>query len=148
MCCKRSLREGIDDGDAVSSIVGEMLMLTLVVILIGLVSVNAQSILPPPREPSVTVKMGYDDVSTTLTIYHKGGDPVEVDDLKIVVSKGDNQYTYCKDGSCTSTFTTDPGGIEIFDLGSSVSADLSPIDPPFAVKVATSRSVLFTGEVR
>ena len=122
-------------------------MLAAVVVILALVSVNAQSVLPPAREPTVTVKM--DCSNNVLSLYHKGGDSIGKDDLKIMVSKEENLCTFCDTGDCTRSFEIDPGN-NLFDLGSTISCDLSSlgISPPFTVKLATPRTVLFTGEVR
>jgi FlaG/FlaF family flagellin (archaellin) len=138
--------------DAVSAVVGEMLMLTVVVIIMALVSVNAQSVLPPGREPTVTVKMDSAKDLTgklvSLDLYHKGGDAVDKEDLKVVISTKNDQFTFS-----ANKFTLKSENSEIFDLGSEISVDdeslnlLSADSGGYTVKLATSRTVLFTGVI-
>jgi archaeal type IV pilus assembly protein PilA len=75
----------IQKDDAVSEIVGEMLMLTMVLIILAVFSSSLSNYLPPPRDPSVTIKMSYNDTAKIAILYHKGGDPIKTTDLTIIV---------------------------------------------------------------
>ncbi|OPX69475.1 MAG: hypothetical protein A4E37_00466 [Methanoregulaceae archaeon PtaB.Bin056] len=141
MCYRSKFRGKTDDGEAVSSIVGEMLMLALVVIVIGLVSINAQSLLPPPREPSVTVLIEKNGPGS-VTFHHKGGDAIEAGDLKVLIN-GTENATFLLNG----VEFTDPH--VLFDLGDRIEAGKpgGALSSGESIRLATSRAVLYAGVV-
>jgi FlaG/FlaF family flagellin (archaellin) len=133
--------------DAVSEIVGEMLLLTIVLVLLALFSTSLSNYLPPPRDPSVTIKMSPID-SGTVTLYHKGGDAIKKADLVVIVGDkkliGENN-----DFRITSEQITDP---LLFDLGDSVTLGVTTKVPQVnqgdEITIATTRAVLFKGTAR
>ncbi|OPX72341.1 MAG: hypothetical protein A4E38_00648 [Methanoregulaceae archaeon PtaB.Bin108] len=137
MCCKGRR----DRDDAVSSVVGEMLLIAAVVVIIAAISINAQSILPPPRDPSVTIMMK--NTTDTVLLYHKGGDAVKAGELRVVI-----------DGVENSSFSLNgesiPDPDRLFDLGDHINAtkkDGSLLSSGESVRLVTSRSVLFSGVI-
>ena len=125
--------------EAVSEVVGEMLMISLVLLLVGVFAVSLGNFLPTERAPTVTVMM----VNTTdnVTLYHKGGDWVRAADLEVVVSNHTSTQRYR-----SSKFILSPEK-QVFDLGSSITVNWT-VAGDETVHLVTPRAVLFTGEVR
>lgn len=125
--------------EAVSEVVGEMLMISLVLLLVGVFAVSLGNFLPTERAPTVTVMM----VNTTdnVTLYHKGGDWVRAADLEVVVSNTTATQRYR-----SSKFILSPEK-QVFDLGSSITVNWT-VAGDETVRLVTPRAVLFTGEVR
>jgi archaeal type IV pilus assembly protein PilA len=132
----------------VSEVVGEMLMIGLVVILIAVFSTTISSFLPAERYPSVTITLT-NETPDTITLWHHGGDWVKNSDLRIIVSNStahateitfrlnDNQHQFLPVPQKTT-----------FDLGSNITiawgSDLAGNE---TVKLATSRAVIFSGQL-
>lgn len=81
--------------DALSSVVSEMLLLALVLILIPSVTITLMNQLPGDRVPTVNIKMAFDGDSVIL--YHKGGDYLLWDDMKVIVQNSDAILEYHKE---------------------------------------------------
>lgn len=132
---------------AVSEIVGEMLMLTIVLILLAVFSSSLSNYLPPPRDPSVTIMMqnGADDIS----LYHKGGDWIKSTDLQVIVETEGNQiYRYqLDDPNITVISSLNIQNTATFDLGDRIKVDTNSIGSPRTIKLATTRVVLFSGRL-
>jgi FlaG/FlaF family flagellin (archaellin) len=133
--------------DAVSELVGEMLMLTVVLILLAVFSATLSDFLPPPRDPSVTIMM---QNGTNISLYHKGGDWIKSTDLQVIVETDENQVYHYRLGDPNSPITvysslTIPND-GIFDLGDRVDINKALITGnPRTIKLASSRVVLFSG---
>ena len=81
-------------GTAVSEVVGEMLMIGIVLILVSVFSASLPNYLPSERSPTVTIMMS-NDTGGNITLWHKGGDWVKTDVLRVIVSdttSTDNLY--------------------------------------------------------
>jgi FlaG/FlaF family flagellin (archaellin) len=132
--------------EAVSEIVGEMLMLTIVLILLAVFSSSLSNYLPPPREPSVTIKMSYDAYTQNVTLYHKGGDPIKTSELTVIIQ---NSSTLSRVNSKNGGFTiinykgeSNPG---IFDLGDKI--NVTGVASDSRISVATGRAVIYNMQV-
>lgn len=153
----------IQHDEAVSSVVGEMIMIALVVILVALFATSAFSLIPGGREASVDVVMKNATGSTpapddtTVIFWHKGGDWVEDKDLTVVVIGKDgsrNEYDFKNAAFCLYDPTGD-SETKAFDLGGYLVIDLVKIDPlaPRSlregdiVRLVTPKNVIFSGEV-
>lgn len=126
---------------AVSEIVGEMLMLTIVLVLVAVFAANAGNLLPPPRDSTVTIlpeSSGSNPIN--ITLYHKGGDWVRKSDLTVIVS-WDNHVTRFR----SDEFILEPEKAT-FDLGSEITVTGIPSDHA-KVSLVTPRKVIFSGEV-
>lgn len=136
MCCEKR------NGDyGLSSVVGEMLMLAAVVVILAIVSVNAQALLPPPRDPVVTVLVR--NTTDNVTFYHKGGDAVRVGELAVVVGKVRITHT-----SPSFLLNGDPVAdpADLFDLGDAITITRTPGENE-PVRLATARAVLWSGVI-
>jgi FlaG/FlaF family flagellin (archaellin) len=127
-----------DNCEAVSELVGEMLMLSLVLILMAVFSAGISSYLPVDRSPSVTIMVTADDDS--ITFWHKGGDWVKTSDLQVTVMSGTASETFTAE-QCT----LDPDTV-VFDLGSSLSVPYSRHGGE-EVRLITPHAVIYSGVV-
>jgi FlaG/FlaF family flagellin (archaellin) len=139
MSCKRKKNRD----NAVTELVGEMLMLTIVLILMAVFAATASSYLPPAREPSVTVKQ--ENIlagpnSYTVYLYHKGGDAIPLSELRLTVDG--------KPASFSLHAPDNPGypiddPDRLFDL----SEWIEVVDVPAGstVRLSTQRAVIYPG---
>ncbi len=147
MCCK----EKRNRDDAVSELVGEMLMLTIVLILLAIFSATASNYLPPPRDPTVTIMVDGPDNETDpvnyidICLYHKGGDWIKKSDLTVIIS--DEKSTISKYPYDNESFILEPDS-QSFDLGDRIVIFHIPkASAPYEVQLVTPRAVIFSGEV-
>ncbi|MFA5296212.1 MAG: type IV pilin N-terminal domain-containing protein [Methanoregulaceae archaeon] len=132
-----SCKKGRDD--AVSGLVGEMLMLTLVLILMAVFAATASNYLPPPRDPSVTILQEVNDMA--IILHHRGGDAVPGSGLLVTVEGTRRDFSLVPYGHMAGT--TDPD--ILFDLGGRITFSRPPSGS--TIKVSTARAVLYTGVV-
>lgn len=143
MCCN----EKRNRDDAVSELVGEMLMLTIVLILLAVFSATASNFLPQPRDPTVTIVTDSAKNSSggiDVYLYHKGGDWIKKSDLTIIISdkKNVNIWKYqIGDGSCILWQDS-----QTFDLGNSI-VIFNASTESHEVRLVTPRAVVFPGVV-
>jgi FlaG/FlaF family flagellin (archaellin) len=129
---------------AVSEIVGEMLMIGIVLIIVSVFSASLSDYLPSERSPTVTIMMS-NDTGGNITLWHKGGDWVKTDALKVVVSNTTSMSAY--------TLKSDPPfipvpDIQAFDLNGNITVDYGkPLFGDEEVVLATDRAVIFSGMV-
>ena len=134
--------------DAVSPVVGEMLVLTMVLILAAVFSSSLSGFIPDDRPESVNLAIyGIYNVSKDInvTIWHKGGDPLPLSDIRVIFSDSD---TYAVVNYHTNMTVNDDPDISVFLPG-----DFMVVDPGNDVKgcnvrIATSDAVIFTGKVK
>ena len=150
MCCKGKR----DRDDAVSELVGEMLMLTIVLILLAIFSATASNYLPPPRDPSVTIMTdwvpnGSDNID--IHLYYKGGDWIKKSDMTVIISEN-QKSTIWKYPYNNESFCLEPDS-QSFDLGDRIVISHVPrasYEVPrasYEVLLVTPRAVVFSGEV-
>ncbi|WP_421909160.1 type IV pilin [Methanolacinia petrolearia] len=132
-----------NDENGVSPIIGEMFMLSLVLILAALFAVSASQYIPEDREQSLNVMMeDYNATTMDVTLWHKGGDTVSNQSIKIILSNGtDTIPLYAKNfsinGENESNFM--PGDFMVIDTKKDVSG--------YTVQMVVSKSVVFFGRV-
>ena len=126
----------------VSEVVGEMLMIALVVVLLSVFSATLYNFLPVNRDPSISV-MESNDVQN-ITLWHKGGDWVSLDDLTIIVANETSRVS----------FSHKNGGLvlvpdkTVFDLGSNITIHMpANLEGDETVKLVTPHTVIYTGKV-
>jgi hypothetical protein len=149
--------------EAVSSVVGEMIMITLVIILVALFATSAFSLVPGGREPSVDVAMVNKSGDTTVIFWHKGGDWVEGKDLTVIVinedgkrkeyRKGDPEgknafVLYGYNDTVGGCVFEKSGESEAFDLGGCLNVTLDPeLKTGDIVRLVTPKTVIYSGEI-
>lgn len=136
------------DETGVSPIIGEMLMLSLVLILVALFAVSASQYIPGDREPSLNVMMEKYTPNTTteyynVTLWHKGGDTVSVRDVKIILSNNTNRIPLNYEN-----FSINNNG----SINNFIPGDYMEIDPEenvsgYTIQMVVSNSVVFFGRV-
>jgi len=130
---------------AVSEVVGEMLMIGIVLILVSVFSASLSDYLPSERSPTVTISMG-NDTAGNIILWHKGGDWVKAETLRVIVSDASGMAT-------TYTLKGNPSFILIpyaqaFDLESNITVRRdTPLAGNESVTLATDRAVIFSGTV-
>ncbi len=151
--------------EAVSSVVGEMIMITLVIMLVALFATSAFSLVPGGREPSVDVAMVNKSGDTTVIFWHKGGDWVEGKDLTVIVLRKKDgereEYTerdedafflYSYEGVLSGDVFNegcDNSCVRSFDLGGCLKVTTnSPLEEGDIVRLVTPKTVIYSGEVK
>nr|WP_319376550.1 type IV pilin N-terminal domain-containing protein [uncultured Methanoregula sp.] len=130
---------------AVSEVVGEMLMIGMVLILVCVFSASLPDYLPSERSPTVTIRMVVNDSSGQVVLWHKGGDWVKADSLKVIISNASSMESFTKKSSRPFVIVPDT---QAFDLGGNITADCGrPLIGDEEVALATDRAVLFSGRV-
>ena len=130
---------------AVSEVVGEMLMIGIVLILVAVFSASLSEYLPSERSPTVTILMS-NDTAGNITLWHKGGDWVKTDGLKVIVTDANGMTN-------TSTLHSSPPFIPVpdtraFDLDGNITIPRShPLAGDEQVVLATDRAVIFSGRI-
>jgi FlaG/FlaF family flagellin (archaellin) len=140
------MKDGIQHNEAVSSVVGEMIMIALVIILIALFATSAFSLVPGGREASVDVAMKNESGDDKVVFWHKGGDWVEKKDLTVlVIGKDGKRKEY------TDFFLYDHANktTNAFDLGGRLEVKIDPsLGKGDIVRLITPKNVIYSGEVR
>lgn len=126
------------DCTAVSPVIGEMLMLSMVLILIAVASSSAFSLIPTERSPSVTIMLT--NTTDNLTLWHKGGDWIDRTDISVLVMNETavSRFRY-------SDFVLVPEA-QVFDLGSTITVNIT-CGGIEEVRLVTPRAVVFSGKV-
>ncbi len=131
---------------AVSEVVGEMLMIGIVLILVAVFSASLSNYLPSERSPTVTIRMS-NDTAGNITLWHKGGDWVKADTMRVIVSDANNKITRTYTIKSNPPFLAVPSA-ESFDLGDNLTVDWGgPLDGNESVVLATDRAVIFSGRI-
>jgi archaeal type IV pilus assembly protein PilA len=128
----------------VSEVVGEMLMIGLVIILIGVFAAALGNFLPTSRDPSVTILMT-NDSQGNITLWHKGGDWVKKEDLTVVVSYPNDTLQKIS-SSDSARFVMVPDKT-VFDLGSNITVKTGTLAGNETVSLVTPHARIFTGRV-
>lgn len=132
----------IGNNNGVSEVIGEMLMIGLVVILLSVFSAILFNFLPADRDPSVSVMMTNDRQNVTL--WHKGGDWVKLEDLTVVVGNETRKSSF---SSQKKNLLLVPEK-NVFDLGSNITVRMNhDFEGDETVKLVTPRTVIFSGTV-
>lgn len=130
--------------EGVSPIIGEMLMLSIVLILVSLFAVSVSQYVPEDREPSLNVMMGdIVDSGCNLTLWHKGGDTVSKRDIKVIFTNSTSRLVRYSDDMVIGDNTSNnfmPGDfLKINTSGQHVAGS--------TVQMVVSKSVVFVGKV-
>lgn len=114
--------------DAVSPVIGESLMIMLVLILVPIVTISLMNQLPEDRVQTVNIKMS-PIIGDEVTFYHKGGDWVKADSIKITRNGEHIEFSY-----------KDP----VFDLGDCLTTD-NVIQNGDKIAFVVKNAVIFSG---
>lgn len=144
------MQQNYENARAVSEVVGEMLMIGIVLILVAVFSASLADYLPSERTPSVTIRMSHNITDGTITLWHKGGDWVKAEDLRVLVRDNDSvtapviHYT-ARNGDHDFILVPDA---QAFDLESNITVSrIQSLTGNESITLATDRAVLFSGTV-
>jgi len=71
---------------AAAELVGAIVLISIITVVIAIVAVGALSKAPPVKIPALDVQFTADPVAHTITIYHKGGDPIPKGQWQVLVN--------------------------------------------------------------
>jgi len=135
---------------AISEVVGEMLMIAVVLILLAVFSSSLSSYLPSERSPSVDVKVCND--TNSITLWHKGGDWIKTDSLRVVVTYDRGTTVSYRLNGPGPRFTLGTGepdspqaSTQTFDLGDTIAVPWN--SGCGIITLATDRAVVFSGAI-
>ena len=129
--------------DAVTSVVGEILLMALVIILVSLFAASAFDLLPGDRQSAVDVSMSIN--GDTISFWHKGGDWIEGSELSASLTESDGKKHILEKVSLRDCFGDEK---LVFDLGGYYTVKLPTSLPAGTVNIrlTTSDSVLYAWE--
>ena len=129
--------------DAVTSVVGEILLMALVIILVSLFAASAFDLLPGDRQSAVDVSMSIN--VDTISFWHKGGDWIEGSELSASLTESDGKKHILEKVSLRDCFGDEK---LVFDLGGNYTVKLPTSLPAGTVNIrlTTSDSVLYAWE--
>jgi len=119
---------------AVSSVIGEVLLITLVLILVPVVTVSLMNQVHEERTPTITILMGSLNETGYVYFYHKGGDWVRKENIQVFRngSRIDSKRIFLQK--------------QTFDLGDKLGvSDITEGDP---ISIVVKNSVIFSGIAR
>lgn len=125
--------------DGLTSVVGEMLLLGIVIILVSLVAMSAFNLLPGERETITEVVMEYQKGTNNISFWHKGGDWVLKQDLRVTLNSVE------VNGETTLT-NWEGKSVDVFDLGGcyTIKTDTIPVGE---IRLVTTGSILYSGRI-
>ena len=129
--------------DAVTSVVGEILLMALVIILVSLFAASAFDLLPGDRQSAVDVSMSIN--GDTISFWHKGGDWIEGSELSASLTESDGKKHTLEKVSLRDCFGDEK---LVFDLGGNYTVKIpTPLpDGTANIRLTTSDSVLYAWE--
>lgn len=79
------------DEDAVSPVIGVILMVAITVILAAVIAAFVFGMGPPEQAPQASLRLAdVDESEDKLTLQHQGGDSIDMSQASIVISQGSN----------------------------------------------------------
>lgn len=78
----------LDTEDAVSPVIGVILMVAITVILAAVIAAFVFGMGPPEQAPSASIRMS-DVNGNNITLQNQGGDPIDMSKTTLTVSQGD-----------------------------------------------------------
>lgn len=124
--------------DAVSGVIGEMLMLSITVMIVSVLITSIHVLSSDDRTPFVDIKIEYDQASSNITLRHEGGDSVSKNYLRVTIDNGTGK---------NSTMELHELENGIWKFGDSVTIHTDLTSPPLYVTVVYQNSVLSRQQV-
>lgn len=110
----------IKNSSAVSDVLGEILMTTVAVILIGSIAVSIFSYGGPDDNPHTQVNEWIDVETDTIHLENSGGEFIDTGDIEIVVNVNGIRYTYS-----SSNISENLGNKNSWELGDRIEINTS-----------------------
>lgn len=136
-------KDNTETDDAVTSVVGEILLMALVIILVSLFAASAFNHLPGDRQSVADVSMSFE--GDVLSFWHKGGDWIEGSELSASLTDSTGKKHTLEKVSLKDCFGEEK---LVFDLGGSYTVKRPDSLPSGTVNIrlTTSDSVLYAWE--
>ena len=134
-------KDNTESDDAVTSVVGEILLMALVIILVSLFAASAFDLLPGDRQSAVDVSM--EKGTDTVTFWHKGGDWIDGSELSASLTEADGTKHVLETESLQDCFGAKK---RVFDLGGSYTVKLPAAAGTVSIRLTSADSVLYAWE--
>lgn len=125
--------------DAITSVVGEMLLLVLVVILVSIMAASAFNLLPGERETVIDISMSTGTDPDCVFFWHHGGDWVDKRDLSVYIMKsgGGLGESIPPDDLIIHAYNSTLGDYsdlsDVFDLGCRIEMKKADLPPSISI---------------
>lgn len=127
--------------DGLSSVVGEMLLLVTALILVAVFAVSLLSILPGDRVD--TAEVSAEITGNTISFYHKGGDRIGLEELKLTVFNGAEKRAV----TFQSLTLPDGQSASVFALGSCLTYTVPGLTKGDDISLISDTGILYSGVV-
>lgn len=138
-------RKKQDRNEALSPVVGEMLMIVLAILLVSLFSISLAGLLPAGRDYTIDISHN-ESADGTIWLWHKGGDWVEKSGLTVMIISGKTTTTIPSANSsfhlCSEDSTCNS---KTFNLGDHIRIDGMTLKPGDTIRLTSPRNVIFSG---
>jgi archaeal type IV pilus assembly protein PilA len=124
-----------DNNEAVSEIIGELLVLFITVAIFGLLIVVVNGMINRP--PTDIVSIGAANNTTTVMLTHMGGDNIDYRYISVIVNS--NAVPYAR---------SDDNGNELWDIGEILFVTNPPASQSLSILVYDSASSAILGDFR
>ena len=143
---------GIGGEDALSPVIGEMLMIVLALLLVSIFTLSLTGLLPSARDYSIDITHNESADGKSVFLWHKGGDFVDTAKLRVVIIHGKETFEVTPNDHGFSVLD-DEGNSDsrTFDLGGHIELDLEKTYPSFTlgkgdtIRLVSPRNVIFSG---
>ncbi|ADI73523.1 Protein of unknown function DUF1628 [Methanohalobium evestigatum Z-7303] len=132
----RSLSDLVSDDEAVSSIIGEILMTGIAVLIFAIIAVSVFSMLDPVEEPHIDVDGWPNNYTDKIHIRHEGGEKLSTEDLKLIVEVNDTRKSYTG-----NEIKDDFHNKDTWQIADTISVDISE---EFGQEVTYDKDIEFT----
>lgn len=126
--------------DGLSSVVGEMLLLVTALILVAVFAVSLLSILPGDRVD--TAEISAEITGNTISFYHKGGDRIGLEELKLTVFNGAE-----KRAVTFQSLSAEGQSASVFALGSRLTYTVPGLTKGDDISLISDTGILYSGVV-
>ena len=129
--------------DGLSSVVGEMLLLVTALILVAVFAVSLLSILPGDRVDTAEISAKINLEGHTVSFYHKGGDRIGLEELKLTVFNGAEKRAV----TFQSLTLPDGQSASVFALGSCLTYTVPGLTKGDDISLISDTGILYSGVV-
>lgn len=130
--------------DALSSVVGEMLLLATAIILVAVFASSLFTVLPGDRVDTADISAYADVLGDTISFWHKGGDIIGSERLTLSVFNGTEKravtFESLKDQNNNDT--------SVFALGNCLKYTVAGLESGDQISLATDTAVIYSGVVQ
>ena len=128
--------------DGLSSVVGEMLLLVTALILVAVFAVSLLSILPGDRVDTAEISAKINLECHTVSFYHKGGDRIGLEELKLTVFNGAE-----KRAVTFQSLSAEGQSASVFALGSRLTYTVPGLTKGDDISLISDTGILYSGVV-